>query len=72
MTIKFFVNFQTFFSDFRREITEKGLKRRKKVETAKKLGRPAFGCAQHSKAGGNTEHSFLEYSYLSLMYLSVV
>ena len=28
----FFVHFQTFFSDFRREITEKGLKSRKRVE----------------------------------------
>ena len=30
--ITFFVNFQMFFVDFRREITEKGLKQTKKVE----------------------------------------
>ena len=39
----FFVHFQMFFVDFRREITEKGLKLTKKVENGwKKVVRPAF------------------------------
>ena len=46
-----------FFLDFRREITEKGLKRRQKVENGwKKVLQPVFGCAQHLKAGQNTQH----------------
>ena len=40
------------FLDFRRKFIEKHLKRRKKAE---KLFRPAFGCAQHPKAGQNTQ-----------------
>ena len=37
--------------DFSHEITEKGLKLTKKVETAEKVVQPVFGCAQHPKAG---------------------
>ena len=53
----FFVYFQTFFSDFRHENTEKGMKRRKKVENnRKKVFQPALICTQHPKAGQNTQH----------------
>ena len=47
------VHFQTFFVDFRREINKKGWKRLKKVV------RPAFGCAQHPRAGRNTQHTII-------------
>ena len=52
---------ETFFSaifqlDFSREITKKALKWTTKVEKRlKKMFRPAFGCAQHPKAGRNTQ-----------------
>ena len=50
------VHFQTFFVDFSCEITEKALKWTKKVEKRlKKRFRPALGCAQHPKAGRNTQ-----------------
>ena len=53
--------FQTFFVDFSREITEKVLKLTKKVEKRlKKMFRPAFGWAQHPKAGWNTQHPNME------------
>ena len=42
--------------------TEKGLKWTKKVETAKKVFQPAFGCVQHPKAGQNTKHTSETYS----------
>ena len=46
-----------FFGHFRCEITEKALKLTKKVEKQlKKMFQPAFGCAQHPKAGQNTQH----------------
>ena len=49
------VHFQTFFLDFRREITEKVLKLTKKVENgSKKTFWPALGYTQHPKAGHNT------------------
>ena len=46
-----------FFLDFRHEITETGLNGTKKVENSWKTFWPAFGCAQHPKAGLNTQHS---------------
>ena len=47
-----------FFLDSRPESTEKGEKWTKKVENAwKKVVWPAFGCAQHLKAGRNTQHT---------------
>ena len=50
--------FWTFFVDFSHEITEKGLKSTKMLENGwKKVVRPAFGCAQHPKAGQNTQHT---------------
>ena len=50
--------FRRFFSDFSCEITEKALKWTKKVEKRlKKRFRPAFRCAQHPKAGRNTQHT---------------
>ena len=48
--------FQTFVSDLRCEITEKGLKRRKRLKTAKKRFWPAFMCVQDPKAVQNTQH----------------
>ena len=51
------VYFDQLFVDFSREITEKPLKWTKKVKKRlKKRFRPAFGCAQHPKAGRNTQH----------------
>ena len=47
-----------FFSDFSHEITKKGTKRTRKVENGfKKVFGPAFGCAQHAKAGRNTQQT---------------
>ena len=44
-----------------RDYTEKGLKWTKKVEKQlKKMFRPAFGWAQHPKAGQNTQHPNME------------
>ena len=60
-----FRSFQSFFSDFTAEIKKKRQKMNKKVfffilakkieKRLKKMFRPAFGCAQHPKAGGNTQ-----------------
>ena len=48
---------QRFFFDFRQKFIEKRLKWRKKVEYGwRKVFWPAFGCAQHPKAGRNTQH----------------
>ena len=59
-TLLFFVHFRTVFVDFRREITEKGKNWTKKLENGwKKRFRPAFRCAQHLKAGRNTQHPSL-------------
>ena len=56
----FSVQFQTFFVDFRREISEKGKKWTNKLENGwKKVVQPAFRCAQHLKAGWNTQHLLL-------------
>ena len=45
-----------FFVDFSNAINEKGLKSTKKVENGwKKVNWPAFGCAQHPKAGWNAQ-----------------
>ena len=50
--------FQMCSVDFRREITEKGLKLKEKVENGRKrLVQPAFGCAQHPKAGRNAKQA---------------
>ena len=47
-----------FFLDFKRKITEKHLKLTKEVENGqKRVIQPAFGCAQHPKAGQTTQHS---------------
>ena len=49
--------FCSFFVDFSREITKKGLKWTIKVEKRlKKMFWPAFGCCKHPKAGRNTQH----------------
>ena len=50
----FFVHFQTFFVDFRCEITEKSLKKVEKRQ--KKMFQPAFRGVQHPKAGRYTQH----------------
>ena len=61
----FFVLFQMFFVDFRHEITEKGLKWAKKGwKRLKRVVRPAFGCAQHPKAGQNLQQSCKEAWYV--------
>ena len=76
---RFLAHFQTFFSDFSCEITEKALKWTKKVKKRlKKRFQPAFGCTQHPKAGRNTQqlsdikwsfkpaaHSHHKYSFVS-------
>ena len=50
-------DYKTTF-DFRCEITERGLNWTKKVENGwKKIVQPAFGCAQHPKAGRNTQQT---------------
>ena len=49
----FFVNFQMFFVDFRPEITEKGLKRKKKLRTTEKSSSTSFQVLQ---ALTNTQH----------------
>ena len=51
---------RTFFVDFSREITEKVLKEQKRLKTAEKVVRPAFGCAQHPKAGQNTQQLWFD------------
>ena len=52
-------DYKTTF-DFRCEITERGLNWTKKVENGwKKIVQPAFGCAQHPKAGRNTQQLWL-------------
>ena len=54
--MKFFVHFQTFFVDFRREITEKRFKWTKKVENGwKKVVWPTFRCYKHLKASWNAQ-----------------
>ena len=54
---QFFVHFHTFFVDCSLEITGKGLKWPKMVETGwKKVFWPAFKCCKHLKAGQNTQH----------------
>ena len=54
---------------FCHEITKKALKWTKKVEKRlKKMFRPAFGCAQHPKAGRNTQHIFTRSSSSSLWF----
>ena len=48
--LSFLGDFQMFFLDFRREITEKSLKLTKKSwKQLKKVFQPAFGCTQHPK-----------------------
>ena len=55
--------------DFSREITEKALKLTKQVKkTAEKRFRPAFGCAQHPKAGRNTQQTATSYLFLAIIY----
>ena len=68
---KLFWSSQTFLGDFSAEIKKKRLNTAKKslknfwneqkrLKIAKKLFWPAFGCAQHLKAGWNTQQmSFL-------------
>ena len=51
----FFVHFQTFFLI----PVVKGLKLTRNIENgSKKVFLPAFGCAQHPKAGQNTQHTW--------------
>ena len=64
----FFVCFQRFFLDFKCEWNPwKRFKINKKGwQQLKKVVRPAFGCAQHLKAGRNTkqiEHLYVSFGY---------
>ena len=52
--VKPFWSFQSFFSDFTAKININFCWKRLKKSIS-----PAFGCAQHPKAGGNTQQMFL-------------